>query len=258
MSWATRRQFLYLFIFLIFVGLVIFIFLYPVIFKKPTCNDHKKNGTETGIDCGGICPNVCQAEAIEPVVLWSRAFPVTGSFYNLVALVNNQNKNAAIANISYKFNVYDTNNKLIGSRSGSTFIAPNKQTAVFEASFDSGQATVHSVDFEFTPPYNWLKKEPKVNLLPISIDRVIWGQDVTNPTLTARLKNDSIYDISSFDVIVILYDTNKNAINASKTYKDILKSNGESSVIFTWPQKLDRASVTEDILLQINPFAVSF
>lgn len=258
MSWASRRQFSYLFIFFLIVGLIVFAFIYPIIFKKPTCTDNKKNGTETGIDCGGSCLKVCEADAFEPSVLWSRAFPVTGNIYNLVALVDNQNKNSGSKEVAYEFRVYDTTNKLIGRRQGSTFLSPNKQTAVFESRFDSGEMKIRSVVFEFVPPYNWVKIEPTLDLLPISVDRVLWDETAIDPTLTARIKNDSIYDISALDVVAIVYDINKNAINASKTYRENLMSNGTSSVIFTWPEDLDRASVTEDILLQINPFTVSF
>lgn len=259
MSWASRRQFKYLSGVILVVALIIFAIIYPYIFKKPTCTDNKQNGDETGIDCGGSCSRMCTADTIDPIVLWSRAFPVTGNLYNLVALVDNQNKNAGIADISYEFRVYDINNKLIGRIQGSTFIAPNKQFAIFEPRFDAGQLAVHSVTFDFIPPFNWVKKEPILNTLDISVDKVVVGSDVNNPTLTARINNDSIYDISSpFDVITILYDANKNAINASKTVKAGIQSNAQSSLIFTWPQKLSGTPVTEDILPQINPFTATF
>ncbi len=258
MSWASRRQFKYLSVFLLIVGLIIFAFIYPLIFKEPTCADKKQNGNETGIDCGGSCLKVCQTQALSPTILWSRAFPVTDSFYNLVALVENPNKSAGLRSVNYEFRIYDTNNKLIGRRQGSTYLAPNKQMAIFESRFDSGETEIRSIVFEFVPPYDWIQTKLGLDLLPISADRITWGEDEMNPTLTARVKNESIYDIPSFEAIAIVYDLEKNAINASKTYKENLRSNGTSSVIFTWPNKLNRISVSEEVLLQINPFTTVY
>ena len=49
-----------------------------------------------------------------------------------------------------------------------------------------------------------------------------------------------------------------NAINASKTHKNGLNSNSDTPVVFTWPEALEGVPVTQDILVQINPFSVSF
>jgi hypothetical protein len=258
MTWATKRKLQYLGgIFGIFI-IVLFIFLYPIIFKKPTCFDGKQNGDEAGVDCGGSCMKMCLAKTSEPLVLWSRAFPVVGNFYNLAAYVENQNRNSAIENITYQFVAYDENNRMIGRREGQTFIPPNKQFAIFEPRFDAGQSKVKSVTFEFTEPFNWVKREPTINNLALLVDNISMGQDKSNPSLSAVVKNDSIYDIPSFDVIAILYDVNHNAINVSKTIKDGLHSNSSLPVFFTWPTVLASDPVVEDVLVSINPFSVSF
>ena len=258
MNWASKRKLQYMGG-LLGVFLIIFsIFLYPIIVKKPTCFDGIKNGDETGIDCGGSCSLMCKENTSDPLVTWSRAFHVVGSTYNLVAFVENQNRNAAIADIPYEFRVYDVNNRLIGRRQGSTFIPPNKQFAVFEASFDVGQAELKSVSFEFTGPFVWVKKEPTISTLPIYVDNIAMGEDKNNPSLSARIRNESIYNLPPFDVVAILYDKDGNDINASRTVKDGLASNNNSSVFFTWPEKLPSDPVTEDVLIGIDPFSVTF
>lgn len=258
MTWAAKRQAQYLLGLFGFFALIAFIIIYPMITKPATCTDGKQNGKETGVDCGGLCQLVCPAEASEPVILWYRAFPVSNNNYNLVAFVSNQNKNAALANISYEFKIYDTNNKLIGRRVGTTYLPPNQQFAIFEPRFEAGESEVRSVLFEFTPPFIWYKKEPTIQTLPIKVDTIVAGTDKYTPTLTARVTNDSIYDLPAFDVITILYDINHIAINASKTHKDSLVSNSTTPVLFTWPQPFTEEPVTRDLLVQINPFAVAF
>ena len=258
MSWATGRQFKYLTGLFAVIALIVFIIIYPIITKKATCFDGIQNGGEAGVDCGGLCNNFCSSEVSEPIILWSRAFPLTGNTYNLVALVENQNISAAIKEVSYEFKIYDVNNLLIGRKSGTTYIPPNKQFAIFEPRFDAGQNQIKSVSFEFLKPFNWVKKESISNTLPIVVDRIIKGEDKNTPTLTARINNDSVYDIPAFDVIAILYDSNHNAINVSKTYKEGLQSSTSTPVFFTWPEAFTSEPVTQDVFIQINPFDLSF
>lgn len=258
MSWASHRQSQYLlglFGFLAFVALIIFL---PILTKPATCTDGKRNGGETGVDCGGACERICAADVADPQVLWSRAFLVSNSTYNLVAFMENSNPSAGIRAVSYEFRIYDTNNLLIGRRSGTTFVPPNQQFAVFEPRFDAGKSEIRSVTFEFTSPFVWVKKSPTLQTLPYRVDNVIYGTDSAAPSLTARMTNDSPYDLPAFDVVTILYDAKHIAINVSKTHKDGLDSNSTTPLLFTWPQPFGQDPVTQDILPQINPFSVTF
>lgn len=258
MTWAGQRRLQYLAGIFGIILVILFIFLIPVIFKKPTCTDGKQNGDEVGVDCGGACLRMCQEKTSDPVVLWSRAFPVVGNTYNLVAFIENQNKNSGVLEANYEFRIYDVNNKLIGRRQGTTFIPPNKQFAIFEPRIDFAEREVKSVSFEFVAPIIWIKKEPTLNNLSLFVDNITMGEDKKNPSLTALIKNESIYNIPPFEVIAILYDADKNAINASKTIKDGLNSNDSTSVFFTWPEPLKSDPLMEDVLVSINPFTVPF
>lgn len=258
MSWASRRQLQYFSGFVLFIALIVFVFLAPTIFKKATCTDGKQNGGETGVDCGGVCTRMCEADITAPAVLWSRAFNVIDSNYNLVAFVENRNKTSAVYEASYEFRIYDINNKLLGRREGKTFIPPNQQFAVLESRFDAGQGEVKSVSFDFVGDIIWVKKAPTLQTLPIRISNITIDNNEDTPSLSATINNDSIYDIPEFDVVAILYDQDHNAINASKTHKAKLANNTSVPVIFTWPEALPLVPVTQDILVQINPFQVSF
>lgn len=258
MSWATKKKLKYASGFILIIILIVFAFTYKIIFKKPTCFDKKQNGVETGIDCGGACSLMCKEDVSSPVVLWSRAFHVVENNYNLVAVVENRNKNSGVVSASYEFLVYDSNNILLGRREGKTFIPPNQQFAVFESRFNAGESSIKSVTFRFVPPLAWVKKAPTLQSLPIKVKDIVFNDDVDTPNLSAKIVNESIYNIPEFDVIAILYDADHNAINASKTHKGGLGSNNTSSVIFTWPEVLSALPATKDVLILINPFSVSF
>lgn len=258
MNWAASRRLQYLGGLFGVCLVILAIFLYPIIFKKPTCTDGKKNGTETGIDCGGTCSLICKQEVAEPYILWSRAFSVIGNNYNLVAYVENQNKDAAIKQVNYEFRAYDENNRLLGRRQGTTYIPPSKRFPIFEPRFESGQSKIKSVTFEFTSPFVWEKKENTIDSLPIYIDNIKVSNTKDSPLLEARMRNESVNNIPAFDAVAILYDKEGNAINASKTYKNGLPSGQSIPLFFTWPEPFADDPVTEDVVFLVNPFTVSF
>lgn len=257
MNWASRRRLQYLAGLFGVFAVILFIFLYPIIFKKPTCTDGKKNGDEIGVDCGGSCSLMCKQSISSPLVRWSRAFHVVGNSYNMVAYIENQNKNSGVMNAPYEFRLYDENNRLLGRRQGVTYIPPNKEFAIFEARFDAGEAKVKSVTFEFSEDLVWVKKEPILNTLPIYVDNIEMGDDKTSPSLSARIKNESIYDIPLFEAIAILYDQDGNAINVSKTFKNGIPSGSNIPIFFTWPEALSTDPAIKDVLIEINPFTFS-
>jgi len=258
MTWAGKRRLKYFLFLLLILLIILLIIFYPLIFKSPTCSDNKQNGEETGIDCGGSCSLICETDTKDPVIIWSRAFPINDSSYNLVALVENQNTDGAIKNISYQFKIYNSNNSLIGVETGETFLPANGRYAIFGPRFDTTELSIRSVTFEFTSDFVFYKKENYLDSLPISINDIVFDTDKDSSKLSAVMKNDSIYDLPSFDIIAIFYDEDGNAINASRTYKNKLVSDSETDLIFTWPIGFTETPNSYDILPMINPFDLDF
>ena len=87
-----------------------FLIISPNFNKALTCTDGIQNGNETGVDCGGSCPNACLSQVDSVSVLWARAFQVIPGRYNAVAYIVNHNKNTAVQKISYRFRFSDANN----------------------------------------------------------------------------------------------------------------------------------------------------
>ncbi len=258
MSWAVRRQLQYLLGTLLFLGVLSFAILYPIVHKAPTCSDAKQNGKETGVDCGGICKRLCSAELAEPQILWKRAFLVSNTTYNLVAMVQNSNPSAGVEKANYEFRAYDTNNLLIGRRAGTTFIPPNQEFAIFEPRFEGGPTEIKSVILVFTSPLEWVKKPSTIQALPIRVENIAYGENDQSPSLSARITNDSIYNIPAFDSVAIVYDENRVAINASKTHIENLDTNTIKDITFTWPLPFVTQPLSQDVLLLINPFTTGF
>ena len=131
-SWRALRRLLYGGVFILIVALIGAGIFWQLFYKTPTCSDGKKNGDETGVDCGGSCKLLCTSDALTPVVLWSKIFKISGDIYSAVAYIQNPNINSKNEKAAYQFRVYDINNKLITVKEGQTSIPKNKKFAVFE------------------------------------------------------------------------------------------------------------------------------
>lgn len=257
MTWALRRQILYILILTLFFGGTAFLIIYPQFNKAPTCADNKQNGTETGVDCGGSCAKACLNQVDDVSVLWSRVFRVVPGRYNAVAYLVNHNKNTAATKINYRFRFADENNVYIGKRDGSTYVPPTGSFAVFEPAVDLGSSTPVFVTFEFTETPDWVfVSETKINQAKILISNMKLINQDTKPKLSAVVKNDSLFTIPDVNFIVILYDASRNAVSASRTYVDVLNGEETKDINFTWPEKFDSTVVAEEIIPIYDIFAV--
>lgn len=258
LSWGTRRQFFFLgILFLGFLAATLII-LIPHLNKEPTCMDGVMNGDESGIDCGGSCARVCTAEALRLVTLWVRPFEVVPGTYNIMAYIENQNRESGIPLMSYEFKLYDENNIFIGRTSGTTFITSNDRTAIFAAGVETGNRIPKRATFEFTSAPTWIKinREQK-NALSVSAENMELTNPLSSPKLEADLVNKTLTELRNVDVFAILYDENDNVMTASKTFVDKLPKNGRVGVVFTWPHALTARPTRIDIFPQINVFELA-
>ena len=255
-TWALKRQIFYLVIFISFFSFFGFLIIYPRLNKGPSCADNKRNGDETGIDCGGLCLNACIEQMDDISVLWTRAFKVVPGRYNAVAYLINHNKNAAVEKINYRFRFADSNNIYIGKREGSTFILPGGHFAVFEPGIDIGNSIPVYVSFEFTQAPKWFQvSQEKINQLKILVSNIQLIDETIFPKLSATIKNNSLFTIPNMDIIAILYDASGNAVSTSRTYLDKLNPLQSADVNFTWPEPLPGIVVVKEIIPMYNIFS---
>lgn len=257
MTWALKRQILYIAGLVIFISSIALYFLWPYFNKPPTCTDGKQNGTESGIDCGGNCPLACSNEVDKLSVFWSRAFEVVPGRYNAVAYIENQNDNQAINKIKYRFRFADKDNLYIGKREGETFVPPRGKFAIFEPAINLGNSVPVYTSFEFIEQPVWINvPKEKVDQLTIGVNDISFENEDTIPKLTATLENNSLFTIPNIDAVAILYDESGNALTASSTKIDSLSSEGKKLVYFTWRNPLVKKVITKEIIPLYNIFTV--
>ncbi|MFA6520453.1 MAG: hypothetical protein WCT44_02485 [Candidatus Paceibacterota bacterium] len=256
MTWGLKRQIFYIIILLLFITVSTFIIIYPQFNKPPTCNDFKQNGTETGVDCGGVCTLACIEQVSPMSVLWARAFQVIPGRYNAVAYIVNHNKNTAVQRINYRFRFADAKNIYIGKREGSTFVPPGGKFAVFEPAIGIGNSIPVYVTFEFTQTPVWLQvPQDTINQLKVLVSNIQLEGETTNPHLSATIKNSSLFTLPNLGVIAILYDKTGNAVSASRTYINQIAPLQSKDIDFTWPEAFSAPVVAKEIIPMYDIFS---
>src|SRR3989344_810264 len=194
MSWASRRRSMYLTGIIAFLVLLAGIPLLKFSYHAPTCTDGVQNQGETAPDKGGPCP-ILDARALSPAsILWSRSFTVRDGLYSSVAYVQNDNAQAGVRLVSYRFGLYDGKNVLIAERAGQMFIMPASVTPVYEFNINTGNRAVAHTYFEFSGPLVWERLKNEAAAVSV-INREVSGVD-SSPRITAIAENRSVAPVS--------------------------------------------------------------
>ncbi len=256
MSWSLRRQLFIVFLALLVFSGVVFAYLEPIIFMAPTCTDGKKNGDETGIDCGGSCMDLCTADTKNPTVLWERSFDVTEDVYNAIAYIENSN-DAGISALPYEFRLYDTKGTYITRVDGTAVIPPSGKYAIVETGIKTGNAIVGSTTFEWkTPDVPWQRISKSISSLRVKTSDISLNTDTSIPKLFATIQDSSpIITLKNLQIIGILYDGSDNAVGVSKTFVHNLPPDTSIPIYFTWPKAFAVPIVRYEIIPVIDIFS---
>lgn len=255
-KWSNKRKRRLLFV-IIAVALVVFgIIIFQLADRNPTCFDNIQNGAETGVDCGGGCQLVCRDEVRDIVVWWERPFKVVDGVYNTVAYFENQNLESGLQELTYEFRLYNYDNILVSEPIiGTTFVEPNKRSAVFESGITTGDQEAYTAFFRVSSVQNWERTDQSFayNLFEIG-EPQLTNQD-TAPKIQVDLRNVSFKPYTDVPVIALIYNQRDNAIAASQTYIDRIGQDEEATAYFSWPQPFGDSVSRIEIIPRVDPFA---
>ena len=250
MSWASQRRFKYISILTAPPLLVFLVWLAFALQVEPTCFDGKQNQNEVGVDCGGVCTLLCRSQVAPVNIVWSRSFPINEEYYNAVAYIENPNFDVAVYEVPYIFILYDAEGILITERRGSTYIATNGVTPIFESRILVGNRTPARTEFRFEAPLAWRK-------LASPRDVEVQNQEVSNldtePRVTATISQTGLNELQELDVVAVIYDTRGNALLASQRLIEILPGQGTQTITFVWPRPLEEEVGRVDVIPLIPP-----
>lgn len=240
MDWSQKRKIIYA---SGLAAIIILLAAYPVykLTSKPaTCFDKKQNGTETGVDCGGICALMCTKDVKPPRIVWAKVFPINGSVYDLGVYMENVNTNAGLRNAHYTIRVMGTDGSVLAEKKGTTEIAPASRVLLFETGVAfTGDPRSVDVSFESKDLANWTKATTESS--PIVTKNQSLKNADTKPRFDATLVNtDRVNEVTGLTLSAIIYDTSRYPVAISKTYVERIAKEGEQGIFFTWPSKFTK------------------
>jgi len=254
MNWSVRRKLFYLVLVVLFAVAVSSYFLIPLFKENPTCFDGKQNGEELGVDCGGACTNLCLSQVRPLSILWQRSFQVTTGIYDTLGYVENQNSNAGIPVLLYRFKLYDEKNILVAERDGKTFMGPNQSWAIFESGIKTGERIPKRAFLEFAD-IQWVKIDPSFEKVSFSVTNKNLSSTSTTPRLSTTISNDSLIDLKNVEVVAIIHGEDDNAIASSKTTIDSLPKRSSKDAFFTWLSPIHENVGRIEVIPRVNPFS---
>lgn len=255
MNWAQRRKLAYLSgVILFFVAVGAFVY-YKATSVTPTCFDGKKNGGESGIDCGGACYQYCPNELNNPKIRWSKPVIIKPGLSHAIAYIEHSYPTAASRNMKYSFKIYDDKNTLITERFGNTFLGPMGRTAIVETLIETGNLTPAVARLSFLPNLPWEKIPIEFSEVIIKSEKTLLEPFLGGTRLTATIENEARITFQDLDVVAILYDRDDNAITVSKSVLKLLPGLESRTIYFTWPENLVEKVSRVEVLPRFNPFS---
>lgn len=234
MSWAARRRF----IILLIIGAVAVAFLAVVLiatlYKTPSCSDGVQNQGEAGVDCGGSCAYLCTAQVEPPVILFTKALATGTGRTDVVAMVENKNKNAAARNVPYRITLYGVGQVFLQELSGTIDLPPGTSVPLFVPGVASGRQEVTGAFLDIAadaPRWFTLNTDPRI--IPTVVSTT-GGGDKTAPRVEAVLANPSATTLSNVRAIVLINNKDKSVIGASETVIPSIFAQSQATAIFTW------------------------
>jgi len=225
----------YLVVLIAVVGGGYFLFLKPT----PSCFDHKQDGGETGVDCGGPCAAVCIPANLSGISTVGGVSILTSSSSNDTFLVQIANANAGFAaqSFNYSFQLYDASGTLLASIPGESFlyagevkylIAPN---VAAPATLDHATLAITNVDWVPAAAMGFVPSWGSDNRPEMT------GNSISSTTVsvTGTLTDSDTATFTNVLVVAVFKDAAGDVVGASQTELDSIAPNQTTDFTVMYP-----------------------
>jgi len=242
------------------VGILLFLFLAIILFNSKKnlpehCFNNVQDSGEEGIDCGESCSKRCDyLKKLE--VLWTKLIPASENKYYLLSLVKNPNAFYGISRLNYKFVGLDNEGKIVSERHGEDFILPGESKYIFDKINIEDLNNAQKFDIEMSNlKWQHFSSYRKPTLLVINREIKDINESGFNLEMSGRLVNDSVYNLRTVDIKVVLFDEKGNAITFNRTYLENVRSSEKRDFHLFWKTIFSRQNVKRiDIKAETNVF----
>jgi len=234
-----QKQIIIAVLFFVFWGLVGF-GISRFFVKGPTCFDGIKNQKELAVDCGGPC-KACMPTLEKIRTLKIKTIRSAANSFDLLAQIENPNREYGSANLSYQFEAFDQSGSSIKKIEGATFILPSETKYVIETpitlSSDPAKVTfsIKNISWE---------KFSSFSEVGLEIFKKNYNEALPNSGYFSKAigttANKSNYDYDKVEIAVVLYDVSGNIINFGKTEQKTVLSGEEREFTISWKNQFKR------------------
>ncbi len=252
MDWSAKRKLFYA-LGVIFLCVVSSIYIFrDHIFIQPSCIDGKKNGYESGIDCGGTCALICKQDVIPLTVLWSQAIQTGTSTYDFVAMISNKNIDTASRYLTYTFTGYDREGNSLAVIKGTTTAPRDGDFPIIKQNI-LVSGTIINVTSGITDTSHY-KVPLQTTVSPFKISKIKYDGDGDVKRTTASITNMRQTIFRNIPVKAILYDSKDTAYAVGETLIPYLGKEEERQITFSWPYELKESPTKIRIYPLLDPF----
>ena len=231
-GWGQRRQLIVIAIFSLLGIAILATIAIAIFYRTPTCTDQKQNQDETGIDCGGPCSKACIADVRPASVSFARAIAPDVNRTDVIAYVENPNENAVARGVRAVVELYGADYVLLAKREVVFDLPGAATTPVFVEGLLSGNQAVAQTFFTVDQASIEWTRTTTQPVVP-GVRDIVW-QGGSQPRVSATLINPIAEPFSNVRLIATVFDSNDQAIAASRTVVAILPAQGTAPMVFTW------------------------
>ncbi len=240
------------FIFFSLVGFLIFYVSAP----KGTCFDGKKNQSESGVDCGGVC-SPCKAIYVgKDLIVSEKTFvPGGNNTYDALIKISNPNDSIGAASFHYTITLKDNTGIVLSTKEGDDYILPADSKYIAQLGLNIANNFLPTqIDFAISE-IKWSQianiEKPQLNVYNKK-----FGPDIDGIGNRAEglVRNESASDFKKISVVVVLRDERGNVLGVNTTQKDNLRAKQESDFVLTWPYNFPAPVTSMEVDTQANIF----
>lgn len=253
-SWRSQRR----------IGAILVVFIFLGVFgtvsywrfkAPPTCSDNSKNQNELAVDCGGVCGPCELKNPKEVSVIWTRAVPVVGTVYDVVAFVKNTNEILASPSLEYRFTLSDERG-IVAERVGKTYLYPQERTYIVEANIPVARAPARVEFFIIQSEWQIYEKSPP-NITVHGKEYTLEQEtaSTSRSVVEAGLFNESPFDFRTVDVNFLLFDKDENLIGVNKTIVERFLTRTDRETRTVWPEVVAGGVVSVIVEPRVNAFS---
>ncbi len=185
--------------------------------------------------------------------IWSQSFITGQDIYSVAAKIINPNTNFGASNFNYSFYLYDSNNVLIGTLNGKSFIWPGESKYIVEGGISLMKAPIKAVLNIENPTWHEVKNFKSINL---TLGNINYGKGEPGSgkffMVDFTASNNTPFDLKKVYISAIVSTKEGLPIAVSSTILENFKSKEQKSFSIPWFLEFKGVPSSVDLSISTN------